>query len=665
MRTNVIASLLSPPLLVVPLLATLASASYAGSVATSDGLRLESSDQGAVFSSLAIANIVWDLIESKTGFFIRDYRGDQRFHPLLCRAELGDGRLVLEGAQPALQVKLRAEVSAEGPYLQIRGVLQNLKAEEDRALVLKFGLGLAESDLTWSDSLLNRQRAAPGKTYGNGVTPIASVDGAKGGVTMAIPHDSPGKFRTEFADGQMAMRWDFGLTRRTTKFPNRAAFALVLYRHDPAWGFRDGLGKYYQMTPANYKQSTPRAGLWSFLMGTPFERYPEDFAFHEAGTGELALVVPWQLTPRVREMMAPVEQRPAYAAIDRDHPVCWMKATTAREFGRYNEIETTRKLGVYFFPYMTLWERSIYQLPGNSPPKDYDYQMQLFEAWNVRDVLKYDSPFPATSFNSVEELKQIIRASGLHRPDGKYDIYPFVNMGNTLAFSVNPDPDLFHDRKQVMTMGRYALQYMEMFERELPEANGFYIDRLLGRPNYRAEHFGYADYPLTFDQERPRDAVNDLFHARVCGGIDATATLQGQMADVQWNRSRAFLRAAYLDVGGTEAPPPRWDHYAWCRTALGRKPCAALERYHQHDDDIDENLKRATVFNVFYSFDPNFYILKHLTYKTESLHRRYVGVWRKLYQAGWAPVTLAQSQRRGRHAGAVRLRNRGQVLRAV
>ena len=112
-------------------------------------------------------------------------------------------------------------------------------------------------------------------------------------------------------------------------------------------------------------------------MGTPFEDYPEDFAFHEAGNGYLHTVVPRELQPRNRDLMTPIDQR---TGVSGDHALAWTKARTPREFGIYNEIETTRKLGINFFPYMILGQRMIFMLPGAEPPTDYEYQMALFDA---------------------------------------------------------------------------------------------------------------------------------------------------------------------------------------------------------------------------------------------------------------------------------------------
>jgi hypothetical protein len=69
----------------------------------------------------------------------------------------------------------------------------------------------------------------------------------------------------------------------------------------------------------------------------------------------------------------------------------------------------------------------------------------------------------------------------------------------------------------------------------------------------------------------------------------------------------------------------------------------ALERYNRHDDQIEDMLKMATVFNVFYSFDPVYYARKDLAPKTASMHRTYIRIWQELYKAGWEPVTLARA----------------------
>jgi len=43
--------------------------------------------------------------------------------------------------------------------------------------------------------------------------------------------------------------FDLGLTPETTAFPSRADFHLLVYPHDPQWGFRDAVERYYRLFP--------------------------------------------------------------------------------------------------------------------------------------------------------------------------------------------------------------------------------------------------------------------------------------------------------------------------------------------------------------------------------------------------------------------------------
>jgi hypothetical protein len=293
--------------------------------------------------------------------------------------------------------------------------------------------------------------------------------------------------------------------------------------------------------------------------------------------------------------------------------------------------------------------------------------MKLFEAWNVPEVLRFQSPGPSASFNSVAELKEIIGSSTLRRPDGKYYVLPRVYYGSTLTFVQNPDPDLFHNRG-VMTMGRYSLDYLKTFQQELPEIDGVYLDSFggwLGRANYRREHFAYADHPLCFDAEGRVTLLNKFSHYEWVREAKSRLAAKGQYLMVngitpgarsvsQWREEPLgrdpcgrFFIAAYVDVAGFEPSSLTWDLYEYYRTAMGKKPFAVLERWYREQPYIESTLKRATVFNIFYSFDPLYYVRDDLRPKTRLLHERYVRIWQALYQAGWAPVTLARTDAKG------------------
>lgn len=615
-------------------------------ITTQDGLQFALSESGSLFEGLTIAEKQWQLSTEKTGLFIRDYNGDKVFYRIPIQIEHQESRIILSGYQPELAVLLEAEITVREHYIRIDGHIENRWKDRDRAVTLKLGIGLAEKDLTWSNGLLQQEPIENYSDFRGDRIPIAAVTGPGGGLTVAIPHDSPALFSVQYGYEQLAVHWKFGLTQQTVKFPNRAHFAMVIYSHDSAWGFRDALRQYHAMTPDAYDRSTPRAGLWSFMTGTPFEKYPHDFAFHEAGGGELETVIPREMNPRNRDLMMPPDQR---TGVSGDHPIGWLKANSAREFGIWNGLETTQKLGIYFFPYMIVGQRQIYMLPGKMPPEEYGYQMEMLDAWDVRDILKFQSPGPSASFNSVPELKQIIRTSTLHHPDGRYVIQPRRYYGSTLTFVQNPDPDLFYDRN-VMTMGKYSLDYMEMFERELPEIGGVYLDsfgKWLDYNNYRSEHFRYTDIPLSYDEEGRVVLPNKFPHYEYA--VEAAQRLHagGRYLMANGIHSTRFFIAAQVDVAGSEPGSLGWGKYVYYRTAMGQKPFAALERHYREDEYIEQSLKRATVFNIFYSFDPSYYVMKHLTYKTELLHSKYVHVWQKLYNAGWEPVTLARTDTEG------------------
>ena len=113
-------------------------------------------------------------------------------------------------------------------------------------------------------------------------------------------------------------------------------------------------------------------------------------------------------------------------------------------------------------------------------------------------------PFNANSYNSVAQLKEMIRNSGLYQQDGRFVIVPQIYTANTLTFPLNPNPRLFLDRPD-QTIAKYTLDdYVPKLLKAAPEIDGFYVDSMGSWndfTNYRRDNFVYARYPLAVDQE--------------------------------------------------------------------------------------------------------------------------------------------------------------------
>lgn len=100
-------------------------------------------------------------------------------------------------------------------------------------------------------------------------------------VSFRLPFDANGW--TSFTDIherqtiEQTRAYHFGY--KTAKFPQRAKFNFILYRHDPRWGMRSAAQRYYRFYPQSFKKRTTYEG---YLNYAGLERY--DPATHQLGS---------------------------------------------------------------------------------------------------------------------------------------------------------------------------------------------------------------------------------------------------------------------------------------------------------------------------------------------------------------------------------------------
>ena len=68
-------------------------------------------------------------------------------------------------------------------------------------------------------------------------------------------------------------------------------------------------------------------------------------------------------------------------------------------------------------------------------------------------------PPQAVSFRTSDELKNVIRNSGIHDHEGKLQSLPRPYRGPTLTFPQNPNPRLYEDDSTKDTIAKYTLDY--------------------------------------------------------------------------------------------------------------------------------------------------------------------------------------------------------------
>jgi hypothetical protein len=337
-------------------------------------------------------------------------------------------------------------------------------------------------------------------------------------------------------------------------------------------------------------------------------------------------------------------------------------AKTPQQWLEMNEIAGARRLGVLLFPYTIVGQRQLFMLPGKELYDDYAKAMKTFETWTSDVEMPYQNPANANSYNSIAELKEIIRNSGMHEVNGRFVTEARIYTGNTLTFPLNPNPRLFSDNPR-KTIAKYALEdYMPRILKIAPEIDGFYIDSMghwSDFTNYRRDHFAYAKYPLGVDEdgnpvlrnlsshyeyvEEVRKRMRAMNKYIFLNGVNGGGAERDGRTDHSASRvtSRFFL-AALGDISttesGTKTTVERMANY---RTMSGTKPYAIMAYGGKAGEDelYATYFKRATALGIFPSAGSRLYTAATLQPLSKVLHELYLPLVQKLNEAGWEPVT--------------------------
>jgi hypothetical protein len=207
----------------------------------------------------------------------RDVRRARTPKPFPVSSRRKDGRVLFSGRSRAEGAEIKGSVRERSGVVEVEGSVRNL-LKGDRAVSVGFRFPLGDARWRWWDDL-DRHREIAGGVYEN-VDRIGM--GSTGGISryywscasssdeavaLAVPADRPAAFRIlarrdRAAGAAIEIVYDFGLSKETRKFPNRADFAFVVYRCDPAWGFRSALKRYYELFPEFFVKRVRREGGW-------------------------------------------------------------------------------------------------------------------------------------------------------------------------------------------------------------------------------------------------------------------------------------------------------------------------------------------------------------------------------------------------------------------
>jgi hypothetical protein len=613
-----------------------ADAAIAPAVRTADGLELRFERDGAVAVRLDERELA--TVRKPALLFVRDANASGVFVPLACEVAARDGAVVLRSRDNALGFDVTARIANRGGFLEIDGIV-GTRAPAERAIDLRvclpldttsfaLGSGLGDGAAPPRPRARAAKKAAPSNVEldesvpdDNALYPLCVATARSGafGLTLAVPPTHPTRFVTgsDAAGAHVLLR--VGVSQFSAT-PGQTPFRLILYRHDPAWGFRAALARYYEFYRADFfTRRVKRIGAWTSQNPSKL-RNPQLYAYHEAG-------FPTWRHPDGTD--SGVNVKLTLERLD-EGPQC----ATLEDYERLCELALDEKLGIYSLPYTIVGQRQLLQLPAL--PHDRAEAMRVLDTWTPAAPILFDGPPQAVSFRSAEELKQIIRASTLHDAEHQLTFMPRPYRGPTLTFPQNPSPRLFADRDEP-TIARYTLDYYLPMMFRSKFVDGCYLDSLgrwCGLYNYRTDHFRYATAPLTYAGSPAQPCIWNLqSHAEYIWELTHRLHAQDKIVLANGVHPDRMLLGFACDVMGAEGGRTydSGEGFYALRVTAGPKPYCVLNAAHK----VTPRLWNSCLYLGFLMGcnDP----------KGLADEEKFLPAIIACNEAGWAPVTRARA----------------------
>ena len=543
---------------------------------------------------------------------------------------------------PELRLLLEIKYTPKDAYVLIEGAVTDRSGNE-RALDISFRLPVPATGWLWETDIndrvpivdlhsklkIYRYRLSRGLGPINSTRlsgdvagfPFAGISNVAGntGITLAIPPDTPLAFDGGYESGLLYLTVKVG-TSPAYKTPNVTPFRMMLFRHDPRWGFRDMLRRYYHSFPRYFTNRLAKHGLGTTYVAE--DPIPSDIAFH--------LI---------------------------DEPAS--QARNIEEYIKQGNVPFAREHGILSFPYSIWGQRQVF-LKDTTLIQDPDEAWKRMLSWKPDVPMYYATTLPALNYKSPEEHKEIIQSSVVHGPDRRPVFVPRIYWHkNALTFVMNPDPDLFHDR-DIMTVAKFHLNYFNHLLEGIPDLAGFFHDSQYGWGlyfNFRREHFQYADVALSYHPVSKEVCLFNKFSLN-----ESLTALKKMYPDKllfgNGSRPNFVFNVFPVDIAAVELlnVSKLWNphRHCWYRMAAGPKPVLTWS-YREWDqrDRIEEFWQRCLLYG--YALSARGVLARPVDFDIgqgrvgpeleNELRRKYVPALRAISEAGWQPVTHAWCDR--------------------
>lgn len=566
---------------------------------TDDGLKLALSGQRVASLKVAGRELTAD---SPGGFFARDVAVNSD----LCN--------FTNGVCSALGLKIEASLLTRADHIVVEGTVTDTTGK-DRAVLLLFALPIDARGWIWGDDI-RRQRIIEGRgefanvtAVGCGTTgtlslyPLAAIHDDQTGIALGLDMGQAAQFRLVYHAGtrQFFIAYDFGLVADTREFPGAAKFRFVLYRFDPAWGFRAAYQKYTEIFPDDFRVRSQKQGIWMPFTDVSTVQGWQDFGFryHEGNNN-----VRW----------------------DDEHGVLSF---------RYTEP-------------MTWWMSMKPDLPRTEA-----------EALRVRDELASGQAGNAREMAAVSKAAAMFDETG--HPALLFRNEPWANGA---VWSLNPNPRLPASPNAATVYWNPVLRERLYGPNAAGRLDGEYLDSLEGYVttdlNFRREHFAATTVPLTFASDTFRPALyKGLAVYEFTRWLSEDVHRLGALMFANGVPYRFSFLCPWLDVMGTETDwlsggryrPVSDAQLCYWRTLAGRKPYLLLMNT-DYDQFTSEMVERYFQQSLFYGMFPsmfshnaaeNPYWQNPRWYNRDRpLFKKYLPLIKQVAEAGWQSVTAAR-----------------------
>ncbi len=496
------------------------------------------------------------------------------------------------GAAPSVTsgdgLSLTATARALPTHIEITGDLRD-DSGGDRAIVLTFALPLDPAGRTWDDDIRSSRSAGAGLflantlSHGGGtagdlhsIYPFSCLRDPDTALCWGIPLDRPVVCRMAYngAKKRYEIAFDFGLSRATAKFPGRAAFTFILYRSDPAWGFRAAARRFYDIYPTSFMCRPAKQGIWMPFVRISGIEDPEDFGFmFQEGAPEVAF---------------------------------------------------DDKIGVYDFVYVEPWSVRLY-LPATT--RDIPTPGAVLADPAV--VAKQASEIAIARSSAVtDRTGEFQTRSYLTSWAAGSRVYDFMAV---------PDPEIPGETKAALMDRLIASRFAEE-EKKGAVLDGVYFDAFgewTGQANYRKELWATADFPLGISRATRQPVQIYAFGVyEYVAHMSRTLHPKGKMLMANGYIYGGYpFTAHWLDVGGNEI---HWERqgtdpsfFDYRRTLAYRRPCLLLnnENFDVFKcDRVEEYFQKSLLWGFFPSTEDSMAVDLTFRNHAEDVLQGYVKV---------------------------------------